>query len=112
MKIIIIGYSVLVNCYCFWDFYVSSPLYNSPVIKHIRLTNAFSPTFSNVIAVLQLLEDIHERQKQESTMKEDLDSLKGALRTEKQYLEEIICERDKLRNLCDEKDTKLQVIIF
>lgn len=45
-------------------------------------------------------------------MKEDLEGLKGILRSEKKYLEEIICERDKLRNLCDEKDSSIQVIIY
>ncbi|KAL0430829.1 UNVERIFIED_CONTAM: Kinesin-like protein KIN-14E [Sesamum radiatum] len=62
--------------------------------------------------VNQLQEDLHEKQKQELKMKEDLESLKSILRSEKQYLEEIICERDKLRTLCDEKDSALQVIIF
>ncbi|KAL3845048.1 hypothetical protein ACJIZ3_002451 [Penstemon smallii] len=55
-----------------------------------------------------LQDDLHEKQKQELKMKEDLESLKGMLRSEKQYLEEIITERDKLRNLCDEKDSALQ----
>ncbi|KAK4490451.1 hypothetical protein RD792_001128 [Penstemon davidsonii] len=55
-----------------------------------------------------LQDDLHEKQKQELKMKEDLESLKGMLRSEKQYLEEIISERDKLRNLCDEKDSALQ----
>ncbi|KAL0462662.1 UNVERIFIED_CONTAM: Kinesin-like protein KIN-14E [Sesamum latifolium] len=58
--------------------------------------------------VNQLQEDLHEKQKQELKMKEDLESLKSILRSEKQYLEEIICERDKLRTLYDEKDSALQ----
>ncbi|KAL2247148.1 kinesin-like protein KIN-14I [Sesamum indicum] len=58
--------------------------------------------------VNQLQEDLHEKQKQELKMKEDLESLKSILRSEKHYLEEIICECDKLRTLCDEKDSALQ----
>lgn len=58
--------------------------------------------------VNQLQEDLHEKQKQELKMQEDLEGLKGILRSEKKYLEEIICERDKLRNLCDEKDSAIQ----
>ncbi|KAI3462271.1 hypothetical protein Pfo_018934 [Paulownia fortunei] len=62
--------------------------------------------------VNQLQEDLHEKQKQELKMKEDLESLKGILRSEKKYLEEIICERDKLRTLCDEKDSALQAALL
>lgn len=73
----------------------------------------FSNLFSLfLILVIQMQEDLHEKQKQELKTKEDLESLKGILRSEKKYLEEIICERDKLRTLCDEKDSALQVIIF
>lgn len=62
--------------------------------------------------VNQLQEDLLEHQKQELKMKEDLEGLKGILRSEKKYLEEIICERDKLRNLCDEKDSSIQAALL
>lgn len=62
--------------------------------------------------VNQLQEDLLEHQKQELKMKEDLEGLKGILRSEKKYLEEIICERDKLRNLCDEKDSSIQAALM
>ncbi|KAL1566700.1 Kinesin-like protein KIN-14E [Salvia divinorum] len=62
--------------------------------------------------VNQLQKDLHEMQKQELEMKEDLEGLKGRLRSEKNYLEEIICERDKLRNLCDEKDSAIQAALL
>ncbi|XP_057809328.1 kinesin-like protein KIN-14E [Salvia miltiorrhiza] len=62
--------------------------------------------------VNQLQEDLHEKQKQELEMKEDLEGLKGRLRSEKKHLEEIICERDKLRNLCDEKDSAIQAALL
>lgn len=62
--------------------------------------------------VVQLQEDLHEKQQEEQKMKEDFESLKGVLRSEKQYLQEVISERDKLRTLCDEKDSALQVLIL
>lgn len=62
--------------------------------------------------VIQLQEDLHEKQKQELKMKEDFESLKGNLRSEKKYLADIVSERDNLRTICDEKDRALQVIIF
>lgn len=62
--------------------------------------------------VIQLQEDLHEKQKQELKMKEDFESLKGNLRSEKKYLSDIVSERDNLRTICDEKDRALQVIIF
>ncbi|KAL2483311.1 Kinesin-like calmodulin-binding protein [Forsythia ovata] len=45
-------------------------------------------------------------------MKEELESLKDELRSQKQYLEEIINERDKLRASCDEKHSALQATIL
>lgn len=65
-----------------------------------------------LLLVVQLQNNLLEHQKQELKMKEDLEGLKGTLRSEKKYLEEITCERDKLRNLCDEKESSLQVILF
>ncbi|KAG6385832.1 hypothetical protein SASPL_154713 [Salvia splendens] len=62
--------------------------------------------------VNQLQKDLHEMQKQELEMKEDLEGLKGRLRSEKNYLEEIICECDKLRNMCDEKDSEIQAALL
>lgn len=76
-------------------------------VSNIPLQTQTTHTFG-----FQLQQDLHEMQKQELEMKEDLEGLKGRLRSEKNYLEEIICERDKLRNLCDEKDSAIQVGIF
>ncbi|KAL2508339.1 kinesin-like protein KIN-14I [Forsythia ovata] len=59
-----------------------------------------------------LQEDVYEKQKKEIKMKEELESLKDELRSQKQYLEEIINERDKLRASCDEKDSALQATIL
>ncbi|KAL6530939.1 Kinesin-like protein KIN-14E [Orobanche hederae] len=57
--------------------------------------------------VHQLREELRRKQNQELKMKEDFESLQGILRSEKKYLE-IVCERDKLRTSCDEKDSALQ----
>lgn len=59
--------------------------------------------------VKQLQEDVREMQNQEIKIKEELENLKDEFRSQKQYLGEIINERDKLRALCDEKDSALQV---
>ncbi|KAL8038155.1 hypothetical protein ABFX02_11G085900 [Erythranthe guttata] len=60
----------------------------------------------------QLQEDLHEKQKQELKLKEDLESLKGNMRSEEKYLENIISERDQLRNFCNVKDTTLQAVLL
>ncbi|KZV26025.1 kinesin-like calmodulin-binding protein [Dorcoceras hygrometricum] len=62
--------------------------------------------------VSKLQEDLHGKQMQELKMKEELENLKGRLKSEKQYLEEIISERDKLRTLCDGKDSALQATLL
>ncbi|XP_022859794.1 kinesin-like protein KIN-14E [Olea europaea var. sylvestris] len=60
----------------------------------------------------QLQEDVREKQNQEIKIKEELENLKDEFRSQKQYLGEIINERDKLRALCDEKDSALQAAIL
>ncbi|KAL9461911.1 hypothetical protein AB3S75_004833 [Citrus x aurantiifolia] len=60
----------------------------------------------------QLLEELHERQRQEAKMQEELDDLKDSLRFEKQKLAEFMADHDRLKSLCDEKDTSLQVVLL
>uniref|UniRef100_A0A5B7AQB9 Kinesin-like calmodulin-binding protein n=1 Tax=Davidia involucrata TaxID=16924 RepID=A0A5B7AQB9_DAVIN len=60
----------------------------------------------------QLLEDFREKQKQEVKMQEELEGLKDLLRSEKQNLTEVTCERDKLRSLCNAKDSELQAALM
>ncbi|KAG8373568.1 hypothetical protein BUALT_Bualt11G0038000 [Buddleja alternifolia] len=75
--------------------------------------NKVNQIFLTIVALItQLQDEIHEKQKQQLEMKEELESLKDILRSEKQYLDQIISERDKLRNLCDEKDTSLQAALL
>lgn len=59
---------------------------------------------------MQLLEELREKQKQEVKLLEELEGLKGILRSEKQNLMEVSSDRDKLRSLCDQKDFALQVL--
>jgi len=42
-------------------------------------------------------------------MQEELEGLKESLQSERQSLKETISDRDKLKSLCEEKDSALQV---
>ncbi|VFQ75522.1 unnamed protein product [Cuscuta campestris] len=56
----------------------------------------------------ELLEDSKEREKQELKIKEEIESLKGNLRSEKQSFAAVACDRDKFKSLYEEKDSELQ----
>ncbi|KAF7829094.1 kinesin-like protein KIN-14E [Senna tora] len=60
----------------------------------------------------QLVEELHEKQKQEEKMQEDLEGLKESLKAAKQSLVEVSSDRDRLRSLCNEKDKSLQAAIM
>ncbi|XP_052196753.1 kinesin-like protein KIN-14E [Diospyros lotus] len=60
----------------------------------------------------QFLEELHEKQKQEARLQEDQEGLKGILRSEKKNLAEVTCDRDKLKSLCDEKDSTLKAVLL
>ncbi|KAF7134580.1 hypothetical protein RHSIM_Rhsim08G0024500 [Rhododendron simsii] len=62
-------------------------------------------------AANQLLEEQHEKQKQEAKLQEELESLKGVLRSKEENLMEVTNDRDKLRSLCDQKDSALQAAL-
>ncbi|KAJ6770676.1 KINESIN-LIKE PROTEIN KLP-3 [Salix purpurea] len=59
----------------------------------------------------QLLEELHEKQNQEVKLQEELEGLKDSLRSEKQNLTEVECDRDRLKSLCAEKDAALQAAL-
>lgn len=61
-----------------------------------------------------MFEDLREKQKQEVVLQEELETVKDILRSEKQNLAEVVADCDKVRSLCNEKDSTLQVnlIIF
>lgn len=56
-----------------------------------------------------MLEELHEKRKQEAKMLEELEDLKESLRSGKKNLVEVMSDRDRLKSLCDEKDRALQV---
>lgn len=51
------------------------------------------------------------KQRQEEKMQEELDGLKESLKADKQNLDSVTSDRDRLRSLCYEKDKELQVKI-
>lgn len=59
-----------------------------------------------------MLEEIQAKKQQEVEMQEELEGLKESLQSERQNLKEIISDRDKLKRLCEEKDSALQVRLF
>lgn len=59
----------------------------------------------------QLLEELRVKQRQEEKMQEELDGLKESLKADKQNLDSVTSDRDRLRSLCYEKDKELQVKI-
>ncbi|KAH1113253.1 hypothetical protein J1N35_006631 [Gossypium stocksii] len=60
----------------------------------------------------QLLGELHEKQKLELKTQEELECLKNALRKEKEDLMEVMLDRDRIRSLCEEKDTALQAALL
>ena len=56
--------------------------------------------------------ELQEKQKQELKTQEELECLKNALRKEKEDLREVMFDRDRIRSLCEEKDTALQASKF
>lgn len=59
-----------------------------------------------------LLEELHERQKQESEMQKELNNLKDSLSSGKKNLVAAAYECDKFRwSLCDQKDAELQAAL-
>ncbi|CAA0813431.1 Kinesin-like calmodulin-binding protein [Striga hermonthica] len=81
-------------------------------INEKRISNLSKSLEESENKVNQLQEQLHEKQNQELKMKEDFESLKGMLRSEKRYLEEVISERDKLRASCDDKESALQAAML
>ncbi|XP_027359895.1 kinesin-like protein KIN-14I [Abrus precatorius] len=60
----------------------------------------------------QMLEKLHEKQKREQEMLQELEGLKKSLKADKQIIEDITNDRDRLSTLCDEKDKALQAKIL
>ncbi|TKY58426.1 Kinesin calmodulin-binding protein-like [Spatholobus suberectus] len=60
----------------------------------------------------QLLEELRVKQKQEEKMQEELDGLKESVKADKQNLDAVTSDRDRLISLCNEKDKELQAAIL
>ncbi|KAH1234325.1 Kinesin-like protein KIN-14E [Glycine max] len=60
----------------------------------------------------QLLEELRVKQKQEEKMQEELDDLKESLKADKQNLDAVTSDRNRLLSLCNEKDKELQAAIL
>ncbi|KAG2695069.1 hypothetical protein I3760_08G173200 [Carya illinoinensis] len=60
----------------------------------------------------QFLQELREKQKQDVKMQEELEEMKDSLRSEKQNLAKVTCDRDRLRSWCDEKDKALQAALL
>lgn len=65
---------------------------------------------NDLLAAQQLLEELHSREKQQLEMQEELEMLKESLKSERQCLRDLTCDYEKLKVLCDEKASALQVI--
>ncbi|KAM0878406.1 hypothetical protein ACQ4PT_034896 [Festuca glaucescens] len=59
----------------------------------------------------QLREELQRKTKQEREMQEELEGLRDTLQSERHIIQEVTSERDKLKSLCDEKDSSLQVAL-
>lgn len=59
-----------------------------------------------------MLGELNDKRKQELKTQEELERLQNALRKEKEDLMEIMSDRDRIRSLCEEKDTALQASKF
>ncbi|KAE8637411.1 hypothetical protein CSA_023388 [Cucumis sativus] len=59
----------------------------------------------------QLLKELHEKNKQEVVMQEELEALKESLRFEKQNLAEATHNLERLRSQYDEKDNEHQIML-
>jgi O6-methylguanine-DNA--protein-cysteine methyltransferase len=56
-----------------------------------------------------LNEELQKKTKQERDMQKELEGLRDTLQSERQSIKEVTNDLDKLKSLCDEKDSSLQV---
>lgn len=55
------------------------------------------------------MDELREKQLQEVTLREELEAMRNNLEPERKKLLEVTLDRDKLKSLCDEKETTIQV---
>lgn len=59
----------------------------------------------------QLRDELERKTKLEREMQEELEGLRDTLQSERHVIKEVTSQRDKLKSLCDEKDSSLQVAL-
>ncbi|KAF3614085.1 putative UDP-glycosyltransferase 85A7-like [Capsicum annuum] len=85
-----------------------------PAIIFNMITNSTSSNETSSAGLMNdnwLLEDLHEKKKQESTIQKELNNLKDSLTFEMQNSEVATYDCDKFRSLRNEKDAELQVFV-
>lgn len=55
------------------------------------------------------MDELQEKNQQEVIFGEELEAIRNGMEVERKKLLEVTLERDKLRSLCDEKGTTIQV---
>ncbi|KAJ4873354.1 Kinesin-like calmodulin-binding protein [Raphanus sativus] len=59
----------------------------------------------------KLMDELREKQLQEVTLREELEAMRNNLEPERKKLLEVTLDRDKLKSLCDEKETTIQTLM-
>ncbi|XP_006588213.2 kinesin-like protein KIN-14I [Glycine soja] len=78
--------------------------------KHVQELSKLIEEFQKNVD--QLLEELCVKKKQEEKMQEELDDLKESLKADKQNLDAVTSDCNKLLSLCNEKDKELQAAIL
>lgn len=55
------------------------------------------------------MDELQEKNQQEVTLREELQAIRNSLELERKKMLEVSLDRDKLKSLCDEKGTTIQV---
>lgn len=82
------------------------------VIVDVPLWSEISSEVNTCTCLFQLLGELQDKQKIEENLQEELDALKESLKIERENLGKITAEHDTLNNLCDEKESALQVCVI
>lgn len=56
-----------------------------------------------------MMDELQEKNQIEVTLREELETIRKSLELERKNLLEVTLNRDKLKSLCDEKETTIQV---
>lgn len=90
----------------------SKPPASNAEVYEKRLQDLYKATEEAQKHVDQLLGDLQEKQKVEEKLQQELEALKDSSTVEKQNLAKITAACDRLRSLCDEKESALQATLL